>query len=131
MKVAIIGSREFNDFNLLEREIIKNIPIREIETIISGGAAGADTLAEKFADKWKIQKTIYLPDWNKHGKKAAFIRNNDIIRNADFVIAFWDGRSKGTKHSIDLSFKTFNKPIVIVKYKNRGNTTNEPTKANP
>lgn len=115
-RVAIVGSRNFDDYDILEEQITKNIPISEIGTIVSGGAMGADTLAEQFADKWKIEKVIHLPDWEKHGKKAAFIRNSDIIRDADMVFAFWDGKSKGTKHSINLATKSFNKPTVIVKF---------------
>lgn len=111
MKIAIIGSREFNDYNLLVN--VLNPVKHKITLIVSGGARGADSLAERFAQENKIQTTIFLPDWDKHGKKAGFLRNQDIINTADVVIAFWNGESPGTKHSIELA-KKFNKPIKII-----------------
>jgi len=119
--LAIIGSREFSDFEYLEQKIllvcnIEEFSVLEIKSIVSGGAKGADTLAEKFAEKYLLFKKIFYPDWNKFGKSAGFRRNKDIIENSDIVIAFWDSESKGTKHSIDIS-KKLNKKIYIFEYK--------------
>ena len=80
-----------------------------------GGAKGADKLSEKWADDNNIDKDIYYPDWNKYGKKAGYIRNQSIIENSDRVIAFWDGSSKGTSHSINLAKKD-DKPYKIIYY---------------
>jgi hypothetical protein len=115
MKLAIIGSRTFDNYELLKKSINENFGIKTITTIVSGGAKGADTLAEQFAVEYKLQKNIILPDWAKHGKKAAFLRNYDIIDAADSVIAFWDESSKGTKHAIDYA-KKINKSCIIVCY---------------
>lgn len=101
MKVAIVGSRDFNDYSQLHymmRKLCEMFPITEI---ISGGARGADSLAELFAKNYDLPTTIIKPDWNKFGKSAGMIRNGEIIKAADFVVAFWDGRSRGTKNSID------------------------------
>jgi hypothetical protein len=116
MKLAIIGSRGFNDKKLLED--ILNPLVFNISLIISGGAIGADKIGEEWAEKYGIETLIFLPDWKQHGKAAGFIRNEDIIKNADQVIAFWDEKSKGTKHSISLCEK-YNKPCRIINYGNK------------
>lgn len=116
MKVAIVGSRNFNDYTLLNRVIQENIDIDDIEEIVSGGAIGADRLGERFATINKIEKCIFYPEWNKYGKQAGFLRNIKIVRNSDIVFAFWDGKSKGTEHTINLC-KEHNKKVVIQKFK--------------
>lgn len=110
MKFAIIGGRDFNDKDLL----YKTLNDYDITEIISGGARGADSLAEQYAYDNNIKMVVFKPDWSK-GRSAGLIRNHDIISNADAVIAFWDKQSKGTKHSIDLS-KQLRKPIEIINY---------------
>lgn len=115
MKISIIGSRSFNDYDLVEKTITKTLDISLIDTVVSGGAKGADFLGEIFAKNHNLQTMIFLPDWEKHGKKAGFLRNSDIIKNSDHVFAFWDGESKGTYDSITKAKKA-NKPITIVQY---------------
>lgn len=113
MKLGVVGSRTFNDYNLL-KDIINNINSTfKIECIVSGGANGADKLGEKYAIEYNIPTEIYLPDWKKYGKKAGFIRNEDIVKNSDRIIAFWDGKSKGTKNTINLCKKYFKKCYII------------------
>ena len=118
MKIAVVGSREFK-----EEGLILDILSSELtpgDTLISGGARGVDTFAEEalsainqgYAPDGQISKHIFKPDWDKYGKRAGFLRNELIINEADKVIAFWDGESKGTKHSIDLAIKA-GKPIDI------------------
>ena len=117
MKIAVVGSRNFKDKDLFIEEMI-NFEYQtysvdsSIISYISGGARGVDTWAKEFADGCTRGIKVIKPDWNKHGKKAGFLRNIDIINEADFVMAFWDGESKGTKHSIDLAIKA-GKPINI------------------
>jgi len=113
MKIAIIGSRTFEDYVLLCNTL--NPYKDRITTIISGGARGADKLAEKYAKENSINTTIFLPDWEKNGKAAGFIRNKLIINECDTCLAFWDGVSKGTKHSIDLCINQ-NKPYKIINF---------------
>ena len=78
-----------------------------------GGADGADSLGERYANENNIETLIFLPDWKKHGKMAGFIRNTDIIENAELVVAFWDKTSKGTKDSIDKATKLGKKVLII------------------
>lgn len=94
IKTAIIGSRKINI------NIDKYLP-KDISMIISGGAIGIDRLAEKYADKNGIPKLILLPNYNMYGKLAPLVRNRQIVNNAELVIAFWDGKSRGTKYTID------------------------------
>lgn len=103
MKIAVIGSRTFNDYKLLAASLhLLGITDSAISNeIISGGARGADRLAENFAENLGIKCTVIKPDWGRYGKAAGIIRNQSIIDAADMVVAFWDGHSKGTKNSID------------------------------
>lgn len=100
MKVAVIGGRDFSNKELLYKTL-NNLRIKP-ELIISGGALGADTLAEAWAKDNNIPTQIFYPDWNKHGKAAGPIRNKLIVESCDVCIAFWDGKSRGTKSSIDM-----------------------------
>jgi len=99
LKLAVVGSRTFNDY-VLVRETLKDV---DIEEIVSGGAKGADRLAERYARDFGFPTKIFKPDWEGDGKAAGFIRNKQIVLYADKVIAFWDGHSKGTKNTIDLA----------------------------
>jgi hypothetical protein len=112
MKLAVVGSRDFDNYDLLKK-VLDNIG--DIDVIVSGGAEGADKLSEKYARENNIKLEIYRPDWKNNGKAAGFIRNVDIWNNADEGVAFWDGKSKGTAHSFEISKKQ-NKKIHIIKY---------------
>jgi hypothetical protein len=95
MKVAVIGSRGLTVSNLGDY-----LPCDTTE-IISGGAKGVDTCARDYALSHGIKITEYLPEYEKYGRAAPLKRNVTIIQNADLVLAFWDGESKGTKFVID------------------------------
>ena len=101
MILAIIGSRTFTDYDRL----VTICDSLEITGIVSGGARGADSLAEKYAKERNIPLTVIPADWEKYGRSAGFIRNTYIVEKADEVLAFWDGKSPGTKHSIELAKK--------------------------
>jgi hypothetical protein len=109
MKLAIVGSRTFADYFLLWKTLQG---IQDVSLVVSGGAQGADTLAERWAKNNNIPVKVFLPEWDVYGKSAGFIRNELIINEADMVLAFWDGVSKGTKHSIDLAEKAGKKCII-------------------
>ncbi len=100
MRVAVVGSRSFSDYQLLASRL-QQLP--HIRRIISGGAVGADQLAERWAKKQGIETRIFRPDWKKYGKSAGIIRNREIVAHADMVIAFWDGESKGTGYTIQFA----------------------------
>ena len=115
MKLAVVGSRGFDNYDILSTVIdhLRNIYV--IDTIVSGGAKGADLLSEVYAADNNIKMTVYLADWNKHGKGAGYIRNFTIWDNSDFGVAFWDGFSKGTAHSFKISEKQ-NKELFVFDY---------------
>jgi len=100
MRIAIVGSRDFTDYEKVEQEVLKHIKVEKIDKVVSGGAKGADTLAKKFAEKYKIPLLEFLPEWKKYGRGAGPMRNTTIIENADVVFAFPTKDSKGTRDSI-------------------------------
>lgn len=107
IKLAIVGSRTFDDYELMRREVRELLPLiaqtgDEI-MIISGGANGADTLAVDLADELGLDVKVFNPNWDKYGKAAGVIRNELIVNECNFLIAFWDGESHGTKHSVDMA----------------------------
>lgn len=110
MKYAVIGSRTFDNYELMRTELDKY----DMTVIVSGGAKGADKLSEQYASERNIKTEIYKPDWTL-GKHAGFLRNKTIVDNSDVVVAFWDGISKGTKNSIDYATKT-GKDVIIIGY---------------
>ena len=115
MKLAVVGSRNFNDYELLKFKLDTIHSVKPISLIISGGAVGADSLSERWAKENNIPTKIFIPDWNKFGKKAGFLRNEDIIKSSDAVVAFWDGISRGTLSSINLA-KKYNKSCLVINF---------------
>lgn len=97
MRVAIIGSRNCKDLALID--ILHKIP-EECSVILSGGATGADQLAQRAAQELKLPFLKILPDYEKNGKRAPLIRNEMIVEKSDIVIAFWDYISRGTAATI-------------------------------
>ncbi len=108
MKILVVGSRSIDHIN-----IEKYIP-RKATLIISGGAGGVDTLAEKFADKKRLSKMILRPKYDLYGKAAPLLRNQCMVDIADAVLVMWDGISKGTKHTADYAKKKNKHTVVIL-----------------
>src|SRR5690606_34084663 len=119
MKIAIVGSRKFNDYELL-KNVVKDyiVQYKGVNiTIVSGGAKGADTLAERFAEENTLEMKIFQPNWELLGRNACSARNTEIVEFADLVFAFWDGSSPGTKDSITKA-EQMNKELIIIHYNN-------------
>lgn len=95
MKVAVIGSRGLSVPNLE-----KYLP-EDTTEIVPGGARGVDTSAKEYALAHGLKLTEFLPEYDKFGRGAPLKRNITIIEYADLVLAFWDGKSHGTKFVID------------------------------
>lgn len=115
MKLLIAGSRSINDFKLIETNVFRLFSLEEIDEIVHGGARGVDKLAGVFAVDNKIKVKIFYADWNKYGKSAGMLRNKEMADYADFLLAFWNGVSKGTKNMIYEMDKVLRKPIEVVK----------------
>lgn len=115
IKLIVAGSREFDNFSLLELMILEHYNPSELE-IISGNARGADRLGIQFAHKYNCKLKVFPADWDKYGKSAGMIRNKQMGNYADKAIVFWDNKSKGTKNMIDEMQKQ-NKECLIIHYK--------------
>lgn len=107
MKLLIAGSRSITDI-----DISPYIPA-ETDLILSGGASGVDALAEQYADKHKISKLILRPRYDLYRRAAPLKRNDAMVDICDRVLIFWDGVSRGTKHTIDYARKT-GKPVEVI-----------------
>jgi len=116
MRIIIAGSREFDNYNLLYQNCEKAFSLQKIIEIVSGTANGADKLGEKYANEKGYKIKQFPADWDKYGKSAGYNRNEEMAKYADALIVFWDGKSKGTKHMIDLGCK-YKLKIKIVIFK--------------
>ena len=110
MKLMIAGSRSITEFDLTPY-----IPA-DTELIISGGAIGVDTIAEHYADEHRISKLIVYPRYEQFGRSAPIRRNEQMVNFADRVLVIWDGKSRGSAHTINYAKKK-EKPLQIINVK--------------
>lgn len=130
-RFIIAGGRDFEDYDLLESRvdaiisrIITELGIEKSKIkLVSGGAIGADTKGEEYGDNRGYRVVRFLADWDNLGKLAGFIRNEEMAKYASesediygVLVAFWDGKSKGTKNMIDHANKYKLREVHIVKY---------------
>lgn len=108
MKLLIVGSRSITDFDLSPY-----VP-PEVDTIISGGARGIDSLAERYADLHHLSKYILQPRYDLYGRAAPLKRNEQMVDMADAVLVVWDGHSKGAQYTLKYAQKA-NKPLTLVR----------------
>lgn len=109
--IMIVGTRTYEDYKAFKSKVDEwlnyNVNLNEdIIEIVSGGARGVDSLAERLANEEGFILKVFPADWNKYGKSAGPIRNRQMveyIKEKDGVcLIFWDGQSRGTKNDIDL-----------------------------
>ncbi len=122
-KIIIAGSRLFNDYELLKKELDNYIAEEKLASkdieIVSGHCRGADILGEKYAKEHGINVKYFLPDWDTYGRSAGPIRNAamaEYIKDDGFLFSFWDGESKGSKTMIYEASKR-KIPYKIIYYK--------------
>nr|WQM87146.1 GTP-binding domain [Marseillevirus cajuinensis] len=113
-RIGIVGGRDFQDKSLFAREMRKIWKQHEFSAVVSGGAKGADRFAEAWAKKKGIPLIVHRPEDPKN-KRDYILRNKKIVEDSSFVVAFWDGLSKGTKSTIDFAERQ-KVPYVVVKY---------------
>lgn len=101
MKVIVAGSRDFNDYEFVKSKLDELLVTLDSYEIVSGGCRGADKLGERYAKEKGWKCTIFKADWDTFGKFAGPKRNKDMARYAEGLIAFWDGKSRGTANMID------------------------------
>lgn len=115
-KVIIAGGRDFSDYDLLKQTVRNLYDTREGDfEIVSGTARGADQLGERFAKRAGFAVKSFPADWNKYGKSAGYRRNAEMADYADVLVAFWDQKSRGTMHMIDLA-KSKGLEVHVVHY---------------
>lgn len=103
-KVIVAGGRDFNDYRLLRDKLdtlLTNVAKKDTITIISGTAPGADRLGERYAQQRHYNLEKYPAKWHVFGNQAGFIRNTEMAKRADALVAFWNGESHGTRHMIE------------------------------
>lgn len=117
-RIAVIGSRDYKSLHLIPQWL--NFAKEKFEAdsggivIVSGGARGVDKAADDWAIENKINRDIFMPNYNQHsGKTAPLIRNKKIVENSDFLIAFWNEESTGTEYSLNYA-KKLGKTCIIV-----------------
>jgi hypothetical protein len=117
--LLVVGSRSFGNYEFLSSVldgVLNSIKYSHQIEIISGGARGADSLAERCAREHSYSFKIFKPDWSL-GKGAGFIRNDKMHKyiaqfSARGVVVFWDGESKGSYHNVELAKKYYN-PLIL------------------
>lgn len=114
MKTIIAGSRDFSDSDYMEEHLSKLPPWIEISEVVSGCAAGADASGESWAARHNIPVKRFPADWKRHGKAAGPIRNQEMGKYGDGLVAFWDGESRGTKHMIEF-MKSQEKWVYVIR----------------
>jgi hypothetical protein len=102
-KVIIAGGRDFSDYQLLVEKCDKYLANQTNIEIVSGTAKGADSLGERYAKDKGYNVKPFPADWAAFGKRAGYLRNEQMANYANALIAFWDGESRGTKHMIDIA----------------------------
>ncbi len=114
MKIAIVGTRNFSRLDLVKTQlsIIYTKFGTDNITIVSGGCRGIDKEAEEIAKTFGFETKTYKADWDKYGKPAGPLRNTTIVENSDIVIAFWDGKSNGTRDTINKTIDA-GKPLRV------------------
>ena len=105
-RIVIAGSRDYNDYSEAKQYIdmcISQIKNEYTLIFLSGGCRGADMLGERYAEEKGYPIEKYPAQWHKYGKAAGPKRNRKMAQICDYVICFWDGKSKGTKSMIEFA----------------------------
>lgn len=109
MRVAIIGSRKYPDLEAV-REYVRRLPADAV--VVTGGARGVDVASMNAAAERYMWMEVYYPEYHKYGRRAPLERNKQIVDACDRLVAFWDGNSTGTMHTVGLARKA-GKPVEI------------------
>lgn len=113
MKLLIAGSRNIANVEFIE-SVLDGIRLNtKITHVISGMARGPDMIGKEWADKHSIPVLPYPADWPKYKGAAGFLRNSDMAKEATALIAFWDGKSSGTRDMIK-KMEKLNKPTRVI-----------------
>ena len=127
-RVIVCGSRNFTDKEICFKALDQLLGENPNVEIISGHAKGADQFGEEYAALHGIPTKVFLPDWKRYGRGAGLIRNQEMLayskEESSLVVAFWDGKSKGTKNMIETASAEGVK-VYIVFLMEKGHNTNQ------
>lgn len=105
-KLIVAGGRDFNDYDRMSADLF-DLAENELEaeqvSIVSGMARGADSLAVEFADREKVKLHEFPAQWDTYGRSAGYHRNADMAAASHGLLAYWDGKSRGTMHMINIA----------------------------
>lgn len=107
MRLGVVGSRS------LRPDIAPHVPAGVTE-IVTGGAEGVDDCAMAYARAWELRLTVHRPDYKLLGRQAPLARNQLIVDGSDSILAFWDGESRGTLHTIAYALER-GKPCRVIR----------------
>lgn len=116
-KLIVAGGRDFSDTELFLKTMqqVEQELAEYSVSLVSGMAKGADLMGYQFAREYGITCHTFPADWDKYGKAAGFRRNQEMADFSDGLVAFWDGKSSGTKHMIE-TMEAQDKWIMVVRY---------------
>lgn len=114
-RVIVAGGRDYDDYDKMKESLDYFFQNKKPTSIVCGEAKGADKLGRKYAEENGIQVDSFPADWENEGKSAGYKRNERMSKNADALVAYWDGESRGTANMIEL-MKNMGKPVKIVYY---------------
>lgn len=118
-RVIIAGGRDFNNYDGLAQKLDKLLAnVTDEIIIVCGMAKGADRLGEQYAKERGYSIRYFPADWDGKGRSAGFVRNEEMAKNADALVAFWDGQSRGTKHMIEIAEK-YKLDTRVIRYTRR------------
>lgn len=115
-RVIIAGGRDFSDYEYLKTTMDYLLQNKSDIVIVSGMARGADTLGVRYAQERGYPLMRFPAQWEKFGRAAGYKRNVEMADNADALVVFWDGQSRGTKNMIEIAAKR-QMPVRIKRYK--------------
>ena len=102
MRIIVAGCRNVTDEKTVERILSGYIAVKDV--VITGGCRGVDQIAHDWAHRMFAKNEVHQADWETHGKAAGPMRNRQMAEDADLLVAFWDGMSRGTKNMIEVAF---------------------------
>lgn len=105
-RVAIVGSRRYDTLDAVDDFLWKLKQKHPRAVVVSGAASGVDKHAARVAWGMNLAVEEFPADWDRHGRRAGFIRNVAMLDTVDHVVAFWDQFSRGTAHSINVAADT-------------------------
>jgi hypothetical protein len=114
IRVIVAGGRDFRNYDLMKQKLDVIFSAKKV-IVVSGMADGADRLGERYARENNLLISHYPALWGQYGNQAGFIRNEEMAKTSDACVCFWDGKSTGTKHMMDLATK-MGLPLRVIRY---------------